>query len=123
MGRMSRNKGKVGEREAAKELTRVLGVDASRGRQFQGSDDSPDVRTSLHGTHFEVKRVEALQLYPAMQQATDDAGANVPVVLHRKNNKPWLVVVRLDDLPRLAEKVFLQLASVGGMASTEAGER
>ena len=94
MGRMSRNKGKVGEREAAKELTRVLGVDASRGRQFQGSDDSPDVRTSLHGTHFEVKRVEALQLYPAMQQATDDAGANVPVVLHRKNNKPWLVVVR-----------------------------
>jgi hypothetical protein len=35
------------------------------------------------------------------EQAMKDAGEQVPVVLHRKNNKPWLAIMRLDDLPRL----------------------
>lgn len=118
MGRMSKVKGAAGEREAAKELARVLGVEARRGRQFSGSDDSPDVKTSLARTHFEVKRVEALQLYPALHQAESDCGESVPVVLHRKNNKPWVVIVKLDDLPRLAETVYLQTASIASAPSS-----
>jgi hypothetical protein len=56
MGLRSRNKGKRGEREAAAEIRRIFRTDASRGRQFAGSDDSPDIRTAIPKVHFEVNR-------------------------------------------------------------------
>ena len=102
MGLMSRNKGKRGEREAAAEITRLFGVEARRGRQYAGTDDSPDIRTSLPQVHFDVKRAESLRLYAALAQAIADAGQNIPVVLHKQNHQPWVVIVRLDDLPQLA---------------------
>jgi Holliday junction resolvase len=58
MGKMSRTKGKVGEREVA-ELLRANGFHAARrGVQYQGGADSPDV-IGLPGFHNEVKRTEA----------------------------------------------------------------
>jgi Holliday junction resolvase len=101
MGLMSRNKGKRGEREAAAEIARLFGVEARRGRQYAGTDDSPDIRTSLPQVHFEVKRAESLRLYAALAQAIADAGPNIPVVLHKQNHQPWVAIVRLDDLPQL----------------------
>lgn len=103
MGTKSRNKGKRGEREAAKELTRVLKIKARRGRQFSGSADSPDVVTSLPGLHVEVKRAESFQVYKAMRQACDDAGDKLPIVMHKRNRRKWLLVVELDNVPRLLE--------------------
>lgn len=103
-------KGKRGEREAAAEVSRVFGVEARRGVQFHGSPDSPDIRHGLAGVHFEVKRTEKLSLWPAVEQAVHDCGESVPVVLHRSNNRPWIAVVRLDDLPRLATQVYLTMA-------------
>ena len=104
MGRFSKAKGKRGERELAAELSRVLGVTARRGMQFQGSPDSPDVVTSIPNVHIECKRSEQFRLYSALDQAVNDAGTEkIPVVCHRQNNKPWVVVVRLDDLPKLVE--------------------
>jgi len=102
MGRFSRNKGKVGERELAHEFSRVFGVTARRGVQFQGSPDSPDIVTNIPNLHIECKRTERFRLYDALDQAVSDAGAKVPVVLHRQNKRPWVAVVKLDDLPRLA---------------------
>jgi len=110
MGATSRRKGARGEREAAAELRRLLGTDARRGCQFRGTPDSPDVVTDLAGVHVEVKRAEHLRLYPSLEQAIRDAGERVPVVLHRMNNRPWVAIVRLADLPRLAEQVFLTIA-------------
>jgi len=110
MGRRSLDKGKRGEREAAAEIRRIFGTDANRGRQFQGGDSSPDIVTGIAGVHFEVKRVESFRIDAALEQARQDAGENVPVVLHRKNGRPWVVVARLDDLPRLAVQVYLTLA-------------
>jgi len=110
MGRRSLNKGKRGEREAAAEVRRLFRTEARRGRQFAGSDDSPDIRTAIEQVHFEVKRVESLRLYDALAQAMGDAGDNIPVVLHRQNRKPWVAIVRLDDLPRLAVQLYLKLA-------------
>jgi hypothetical protein len=110
-GLRSRNKGKSGEREAAKELARLFRCEAERGRQYQGGDDSPDVRTSIPKLHIEVKRQESLRLYAALEQAASESGGGVPVVLHRQNNKPWVAVVRLDDLPELAVILFQQLAA------------
>ena len=104
MGRFSKSKGKRGERELAAELGRVLGVSARRGMQFQGSPDSPDVVTDIPNVHIECKRSERFRLYEALDQAANDAGiAKVPVVCHRQNNRPWVVIVRLDDLPKLVE--------------------
>lgn len=110
MGLRSRNKGKRGEREAAGEIVRLFNVDARRGRQYSGGDDSPDVITGIHDVHFEVKRAELLSLYAAMEQASRDAGEKLPVVLHKKNRKPWVAIVRLDDLPQLAVQLYLTLA-------------
>ena len=111
MGLRSRNKGKRGEREAAAEVRRIFGTDAVRGRQFQGSDESPDIVTGIEGVHFEVKRAESFRLYEALDQAIEDAGENIPVVLHRQNRRPWVVVLRLDDLPQLAVQIYLTLAA------------
>ena len=103
MGLFSRNKGKTGERELTHELSRVFGVTARRGVQFQGSSDSPDVVTEIPDLHIECKRTERFRLYEALEQAASDAKEKqkIPVVLHRQNKKPWVAVVRLDDLPRL----------------------
>lgn len=111
-GLRSRNKGKQGEREAAAELTRLFGVEARRGCQYAGGPDSPDIQTSIPGVHFEIKRSERLRLYEAIVQAAQDAPVNtVPVVLYRANNKPWLVVLQLNDLQQVAVQLYLQMAS------------
>jgi len=105
MGKRSRDKGKRGELELAAELRRLFGVDARRGVQYHGGEDSPDVITDLPGVHVEVKRTERLSLYPAMKQAARDAGADkVPVLFHRQNREEWLAVVRLKDLPALLDR-------------------
>ena len=110
MGAKSRRKGVVGELEAAKELVRLFGCEARRGKQFQGGEDSPDVKHSIAGISVEVKRCEKLSLYAAVEQAEDDAGEDeVPIVLHRRNNKPWLAIVKLDDLPAVATQLYLTL--------------
>jgi Holliday junction resolvase len=110
----SRSKGARGEREAARAWTDVFGVAARRGQQFAGGTESPDVITGMAGIHVEVKRVEAGNPYVWMDQAVRDAGENAPVVLHRRNNKPWLLIVRLDDAPRLAKAIAQAAQSVGG---------
>lgn len=110
MGMKSKRKGKSGELEAAKELARLFGCEARRGQQFSGGDDSPDVKHNIPGIQIEVKRTESLRIYDAIEQAASDAGqAKVPVVLHRRNKKPWLAVIRLDDLPEVATQLYLTL--------------
>ena len=81
---------------------RASGIDLNPGE--------PDVATDIPDVHIECKRTERLRLYEALQQAIDDAGEKVPIVVHRQNHKPWVVIVRLDDLPRLAVQIYLTLA-------------
>lgn len=95
----SRRKGKDGELELAKVL-RAHGYEARRGVQYHGGADSPDV-VGIEGLHIECKRVEALNVYAAMEQADRDCGENVPVVMHRKNGKPWLVTMHLGDFLKI----------------------
>ena len=97
----SRDKGKRGELELSHFLT-DHGHPARRGQQFSGGPDSPDVICKSLPFHFEVKRTECLSLYPAMQQAANDAGeGSVPMVIHRRNRREWLAILRLDDLLEL----------------------
>ena len=104
-GKASRDKGKRGEREAARELGEVLGVAARRGVQYQGGPGSPDVVLEGVPIHVEAKRVERLQLWAAIEQARADAPAGaVPIVWHRPNGRDSVVIVetsRLADLARV----------------------
>lgn len=92
----SRAKGAAGERELAKKL-REFGVDARRGQQYSGANGDADV-VGLQGVHIECKRVERLNIDNAMQQSINDARElELPVVMHRRNGKRWLVTMTLDD--------------------------
>ena len=93
----SRQKGKRGELELAKALQGYGFGEARRGQQYSGINGDADV-VGLPGIHIECKRVERLDVVKAMHQASKDAGdSKTPVVMHRKNNEPWLVTMLLDD--------------------------
>ena len=111
----SRAKGARAEREAAAEWAALFPgtVTARRGQQFAGGTDSPDVVTSMEQVHLEVKRTERGNPYLWMAQAVRDAGPKLPVVLHRRNGEEWLAIVRLADVPRLAQEVAAQTAQLG----------
>ena len=113
MGRMEREKGKRGEREAARAVEEYLGVTARRGQQRVGGPDSPDIIVSIPKVHVEVKRVEKLSLYTAIEQAIQEADGEIPLVLHRRNGKQWLAVVPLDRLMDLAVTLYLTKAENG----------
>lgn len=101
----SKRKGKVGELEASKEWGRVMKCEARRGQQFSGSQESPDVVHNIDGLHLEIKRTEKIQVYPAMEQSKQDAGDDLPIVLTRRNQKPWVFCCYLNDLPAIIDNV------------------
>jgi Holliday junction resolvase len=105
MGLKSTEKGKVGEREWRDFLREHGCPDARRGQQFAGGGDSPDVVGGWPGTHAEVKRCEALNLYAAVEQAAMDCGDRVPYIAHRRNGKEWLIVIRAKDVLAFAGAV------------------
>jgi Holliday junction resolvase len=87
MSRLSRQKGKLGERQWRDEL-RAAGYTARRGQQFAGGADSPDVICEqLACVHFEVKIGKAPPVYPAMVQALRDARGKLPIVATRKDRE------------------------------------
>lgn len=97
----SRTKGANGERELAQVL-REYGFNARRGQQFSGANGDPDVVTEMTDLHIECKRVERLNIDTAMEQSVRDArDGEMPVVMHRKNRKAWLVTMRLEDFIKL----------------------
>lgn len=102
MGRKnSRAKGANGEREFAKLLSDA-GFPSRRGQQFSGGSESPDVVCkSLRRFHFEVKRTQQFPYYKALEQSARDAtsgnGCKLPLVGHRKNNQPWIILLYASD--------------------------
>lgn len=96
-GATSRNKGKRSEIELA-HILETYGYQARRGMVF---NHEPDV-IGVPGLHIECKRVERLNLEAAMDQSKRDAKpGEVPVVMHRKNRRPWVVTLSLDDFMKL----------------------
>lgn len=118
MGRSQREKGKRGERQAAAAITRATGLGARRAVQYKGTSESADIEVhELYGMHWEVKHVERESVRAWMEQAKRDAGELVPVVVHRRNGKPWLVTVELERInefsARLAEAIAQKISDVG----------
>lgn len=105
MGKSQQRKGANGEKELA-EVLRGYGYDVTRGGSLTFGA-VPDL-VGLPGVHIEVKRVERLNVGTAMEQAAEDAarfGDGMPVVFHRRNRKPWLVTMLLDDFLIMYEKL------------------
>ena len=101
MGKMSQRKGADGERELAALLS-AAGYECQRGGSLSFGE-IPDV-LGLPGIHIEVKRVEKLNVGEAMEQAIRDSDRmldGMPALFHRRNRKPWLVTMRLEDWLKL----------------------
>lgn len=101
----SKRKGKRGELECAALLSDLFGLTVRRGVQYHGGPDSPDL-LGLDGVHVEVKWVEKLNIYEAINQSVRDAGENeIPIVVHHRNRDLTLVTCRLVDLIPLGERI------------------
>ena len=104
----SRAKGKNGELEFVHFL-KERGITARRGQQYAGGGDSPDVMAGecMAPYHLEVKRKEAGNLYHWLEQATNDADiCKVPVVVHRKNGKQWVVILDARDFINIIKEQY-----------------
>lgn len=99
----SRLKGKVGELEFSKFL-QERGFTARRTQQYCGTEGSSDVTcVELKHIHFEVKRVQALNVDKALAQAERDRAHDnmFPVVAHRKNRGEWTITLLAEDFLEL----------------------
>lgn len=98
-----KQKGSAGERELAAKL-REHGFTARRTQQFCGTAGDADITCEeLKNYHIECKRVERLNVDQAMDQALRDCHDATPVVAHRRNNKPWLITLYLEDWLKLVK--------------------
>ena len=82
------------------------GYETTRGGLAFGT--VPDI-IGLPGIHVEVKRVERLNVGEAMEQTVRDAtrfNDGLPTLFHRRNRKPWLVTMRLEDWLELYRQRF-----------------
>lgn len=105
-GRMSREKGKRGERYVSN-LLQEHGFDTSRSAQFCGKTGQAADVVGLPHIHIEVKFQERMTLYDWMRQAVEDSTANgegnIPTVFHKQNRKDLLVTMRFEDWMKLYE--------------------
>jgi hypothetical protein len=102
MGKMSRDKGKRGERKF-RDLLRDFGFKkAYRTQQYRGGapdGSSSDVQCpELPAIHWEVKNTEHFRLWQSLEQAMrDKAAGQIPVVAHTKNDYGFVVILPAED--------------------------
>jgi len=95
-------KGKNGQRDAAKQWEKITGIKAKNGAQ-SGVKGGMDIESDINA-RLEVKRCETFYVYKAMDQADEDCSKNeVPVVMHRANYRPWVVCIKLKDIPKFVK--------------------
>lgn len=99
----SKAKGQRAERMLAKILREHGYTEARRTAQYCGNTgDASDV-VGLPGFHLECKHQERMELYKWYAQAVNDSkkSGDIPVVVHKANNKPWLVSLSLEDFLKI----------------------
>lgn len=103
-GKKSRNKGACAEREAAKVLGDILGIPMSRSA-MNGVESADDI-IGWDGVHVEVKRRSSIAAARFMGQSKEDSAPfQIPTVMMREDRGEWLLMCRVDDLMKLAERV------------------
>jgi hypothetical protein len=105
-GKMARNKGKTFERDVANAF-KEIGFKAHRGQQFKGTADSPDVKVpEVPEINIECKAVEKLNVFDTMDKAIEDAKAQIPIIIHRKNRRGTLAIMRFEDFLKYFEVIY-----------------
>ena len=118
----SRAKGSTGERELAEKIRTLLGVHARRTNQFCGNEGTSDVLSDdLPNLYIEVKRVQKLNITAVMEKAVEQCEKKIPVVCHRRDRKPWLLTVRLEDLAALARELSTSTPVVARESESKKG--
>ena len=101
-----RNKGARGERDCAKAWA-AIGMNARRGQQFSGAEGKDVIGPK--GIHIECKWVERFggrELRLAIEQSLRDSFTDeTAVVCHKISREPWLLTLRLEDVPAFAEAI------------------
>lgn len=108
MGRINSDmKGKKGELEVANLFKSYGFEEARRSQQYSGAGHTADVE-GMPGLHIEVKRVEALNIYKAIEKCHNEKrDEDYGVLVHRKNRKPWLVTMEFDEWIELYKRSLL----------------
>ena len=104
-----RDKGNRGEREWRDVLNNTFHTKYARTPLSGGMDLKGDVRrtykcpkTIADEFHWEVKRVEKLNIHGAYRQAVNDCRPkHVPVVVLRRNNESYKIFLSADDFLNL----------------------
>jgi hypothetical protein len=88
----SRRKGKDAEQEFINLHLRAFWPQACRNID-QFGDDKRDC-LNVGGNHFQIKRVESLNIWKAITQAETEArDGDLPIVAFRRNGTPWFIAM------------------------------
>ena len=102
----SKQKGKRGELYVVNKL-KERGYKVHRTNQFKGNTGEAADIEGLDYIHAEVKFVENLNIYNAMDQAKrDNQGRKLIAVFHKKNNKELLVTMNFDNWADLYDSYY-----------------
>jgi Holliday junction resolvase len=106
----SNAKGKTGERDLAKLLRDLFGVEARRSQQYCGKAGDADLITSIPGSHWEAKNYKNHAAITLMEQAADEAReGEIPVLALKRTTKrfrgKWFVLVAVEDLIPLVRRI------------------
>lgn len=97
-GKASKNRGRRGERMAAK-LLESHGYTARRGVQYSGKTGAADVICEeLAWLHIEVKFTEQFRLGSFIKQCEEDCQGKPWLILHKAARKPWLAIMQLASM-------------------------
>lgn len=104
----SKQKGKRAELALSHKLN-DLGFNTRRTAQYNGKElGSLADLVGIPNVHIECKHNEHLNIHDAMAQADRDSNeGDTPMVFHKKNGKPWLVTMHLEDWAT-REHVFIK---------------
>lgn len=107
MGKLSRNKGKRGEREAVHQAREHwFAPDARRTAQVDGGLTA-DLHAALPEAHVEVKwraRIGVLRFFEQVDEDRQPHEYGV-VLLREDGNKEWFVLLRIADSSRFAQSL------------------
>lgn len=98
MSATERRKGKTGELEAIKVIQAHGWPRAHRTSDGRTQAGRCDVGSGPQGVALEIKRVERLNVPQALRRLAEDAGPDIPILVHRPSRSPWMATLELTEL-------------------------
>ena len=118
MGKASRDKGARGEREFANLLKELGFTSLRKGFTQCAPEGESDVECKeLPNWHFEVKRVNRLEIWRALAQAEADAKpkGRLPVVAFKRDRSEWYITMGAEELMKMVKGYLNTLESLDSL--------